>query len=208
MVEAGRYHNSSIFDNLNARARHPRGPGPALRSTEPSLDEPQLSKTRRKKQMHALQALGESLLALTPAQLGELDLPERLADAIAQARAISGFEARRRQLQYIGRLMREVDAAPIADRVGKLKTARQRESARHHELEHWRTRLLADESALTELARLHPGLDTQQLRTLIRNARKEQSQGRPPHAARALFRALRPVFIDADQEAAAQPPPD
>jgi len=158
------------------------------------LDEPELSKTRRKKNMRALQDLGEKLVELTAAQRANLDLPERLVDALEEAKRISGFEARRRQMQYIGRLMRTVDAAPIAERIAAQKISRQREIARHKDAERWRDRLLADESELTELARTHAGLDIQQLRTLIRNARKEQAQGRPPHAARALFRMLRLLF--------------
>lgn len=155
---------------------------------------PPISKTQRKKQMHALQDLGETLVALTPAQLSGLELPERLADALAQARRISGFEARRRQMQYIGRLMREIDTAPIAERVQALRSARQRHNSRHHDLEQWRQRLLADDAALTELARAAPGLDLQQLRTLVRNARKEQVAERPPKAQRALFRTLRELL--------------
>src|SRR5262245_2021093 len=105
--------------------------------------------------MHALQALGERLVELTPEQLGELALPERLADAVAAAKRINGFEARRRQMQYIGRLMREVDAAPIAARIAGFQTAARRDAALHHAAEHWRERLLADEQTLTELARAH-----------------------------------------------------
>jgi len=170
------------------------------------LEEAELSKTRRKKNMHALQDLGEKLVALTPAQLASLELPERLADAIEQAKRVAGFEARRRQMQYIGRLMREVDAAPIAERVAAQQMSRQRENARHKDAERWRDRLLADESALTELTRSYPSLDTQQLRTLIRNVRKEQAQGRPPHAARALFRTLRTLIDSTAQNAPSDSP--
>ena len=168
---------------------------------KPEPSEPQPSKTQRKKEMHALQALGEQLVELTPEQLGELALPERLADAIAAAKRINGFEARRRQMQYIGRLMREVDAAPIAERIADLKVAARRANAQHQAAEQWRERLLADEEALTELARTHPGLDMQQLRTLIRNTRKEQTQGRPPHASRALFRVLRNLLANSEETA-------
>jgi ribosome-associated protein len=168
----------------------------------PEPTEPQPSKTQRKKEMHALQALGERLVELAPDALDALALPERLADAIAEAKRINGFEARRRQIQYIGRLMREVDAAPIADRIAGLKVAAQRANALQHETEKWRDRLLVEESALTELTRAHPDLDTQQLRTLIRNARREQAQGRAPHASRALFRALRSVLVEPGQAAA------
>ncbi|MGH8664479.1 MAG: ribosome biogenesis factor YjgA [Burkholderiales bacterium] len=166
--------------------------------TEPpgNDDHQPVSKTRRKKDMHALQALGEALVALTPAQLSGLDLPERLADAIAQARRIPTFEARRRQMQYIGRLMREVDAEPIAQRLSLMRNERRRDNARHHEAERWRERLLAEDSVLTELAATHPGLDTQHLHTLVRNARRELARGDPPKANRALFRALRDCLGD------------
>lgn len=160
------------------------------------MDDTPVSKTRRKKDMHALQDLGEALVALGAAQLAALELPEALADAITEARRLTGFEARRRQMQYIGRLMRAVDAAPIAERLAQLRTTQQRENARHHAVEHWRDRLIMDDAAITELARACPACDVQQLRTLARNARKEQAQGRPPHAARALFRALRAALAD------------
>ena len=161
--------------------------------TEPpgSNDPRPVSKTRRKKDMHALQALGEALVELTPAQLLSLDLPQRLADALADARRIPTFEARRRQMQYIGRLMREVDSGPIAQRLSFIRNERRRDNARQHELERWRERLLAEDSALTELASARPGLDNQHLHTLVRNARRELARGDPPKAQRALFRALR-----------------
>lgn len=158
------------------------------------VDPVPVSKTRRKQEMHALQDLGETLVTLTAGQLAGLELPERLADAIEEAKRISGFEARRRQMQFIGRLMRDADIEPITQRVAALRTSQQRENARHHDIEIWRDRLLEDDSALTELARTCPGCDLQQIRTLARHARKEQAQGRAPHATRALFRALRTAF--------------
>lgn len=153
--------------------------------------DPPLSKTRRKKDMHALQALGEALVELKPAQLARIELPERLADAVAQARRISGFEARRRQLQYIGKIMRDVDAGAIAEHVERIRNDRQHENARHHEIEQWRDRLLAADDACTELARAAPGIDLQHVRTLVRSARSEQARAQPPKSARALFRYLR-----------------
>jgi ribosome-associated protein len=155
------------------------------------LSQDPISKTRRKKDMHALQALGEALVALPSSQLAALALPERLADAIAEAKRISGFEAQRRQMQYIGRLMRDVDPAPITACIERLRTERARSNSLQHDLERWRTRLLAEDAALTELAAVCPGLDVQQLRTLIRNARNEQARNQPPKAQRALFRLLR-----------------
>jgi ribosome-associated protein len=168
--------------------------------------DPPLSKTRRKKDMHALQALGEALVDLTPAQLSGLSLPEALADAIAAAKRIPTFEGRRRQMQYIGRLMRTIDPEPIAARLAALRRPRQQENALHHAAEQWRERLLAADSALTELASAHPGIDTQQVHTLVRNARREQARGAPPKAARALFRLLR-ASLEETHAAPADTPP-
>jgi ribosome-associated protein len=155
-----------------------------------------LSKTRRKKEMHALQALGEALVDLTPAQLAGLELPEPLADAIAAARHIATFEGRRRQMQFIGRLMREVDPEPIAQRLALLRHGRRQDNALQHEVERWRERLLAEDEALSQLKAAHPKLDTQPIHILVRNARREAARGLPPKASRALFRALRTLLAD------------
>jgi ribosome-associated protein len=165
-------------------------------------EQPPVSKTRRKKDMHALQALGEALVKLTPAQLAGLHLPERLVDAVAEARRIPSFEGRRRQMQYIGRLMREVDAEPIAERLALLGNARRQDNALHHAVEHWRERLLADDAALTQLASERPGTDIQQLHTLVRNARREAARGEAPKAQRALFRCLRALLADPQPQTA------
>lgn len=155
------------------------------------MHEAPVSKTRRKAEMHALQLLGERLLALAPAQRDALGLPETLDAALREAQRITHREARRRQLQYIGRLMRDLDAAPIraalAESEGRSASAR----ARQQRLEQWRTRLLADDAALTEFARQHATADLQTLRALIRNARREIAHARPPRAQRELFRRLR-----------------
>jgi ribosome-associated protein len=149
------------------------------------------SKTRKKQAMHELQALGAALVALPDASLASISLPDSLAQAIADARRITSREGKRRQLQYIGRLMRELDPEPIRaelDRVGGRSAA---EAARHRRLEQLRSRLLEDDEALTAFAREHPAADLQALRALIRNARREQLEGRPPRAFRELFRLLR-----------------
>lgn len=155
------------------------------------MQEESLSKTKRKAEMHELQALGAALLEMPAAQLDGLGLPDALAAALRDARRITGHEARRRQLQYIGRLMRAVDPDPIraavAEREGRSASAR----ARHVRLEQWRARLLADDAALTEFAREHAGTDLQALRALIRNARKEVASAQAPRAQRELFRMLR-----------------
>jgi len=149
------------------------------------------SKTRRKQDMHALQALGAALVALGPAQLAAVELPEELREAVLAAKQISSREARRRQLQYIGRLMREVDAAPIRAKLDELHGRSTAAATALHRVERWRERLLADDGALTEFARAHPGADLQRLRALVRNARDEQAGNRPPRAFRELFRELK-----------------
>lgn len=159
-----------------------------------------LSKTRRKQEMHELQALGAALVELPEGQIRSLALGEDLREAVLEAKRISSHEARRRQMQYIGRLMREVDPAPIRARLEALEGSSAQATARHRRLEQLRERLLADDQALTDFVAAHPGADAQELRTLIRNARREQKEGRPPRAFRELFRALKSL------EAASAPP--
>ncbi len=153
-------------------------------------DEP-VSKTRRKRDMHELQALGERLVALPAAQVDSMHLPADLALAVQEAKAITSHGARRRQMQYIGRLMREVDPAPIAERLAALDGHSAAAAAQHRRIELWRTRLLADDAALTEFAQEHPAADLQALRAAIRNARREQKEARAPRAFRELYRLLR-----------------
>jgi ribosome-associated protein len=149
------------------------------------------SKTKRKQEMHELQALGAALVELPEAQIHALALGDQLGGAVLEAKRIRSHEARRRQLQYIGRLMRDVDPAPIRARLEALEGSSAEATARHRRLEQLRERLLADDQALTELMAAHPGADAQALRTLIRNARREQKEGRSPRAFRELFRILK-----------------
>ena len=150
-----------------------------------------VSKTQRKREMHELQALGAALVELSEAHLAGMPLDEALRQAVVEARRIKSNEARRRQIQYIGRLMREVDAAPIRARLDELTGQSAQATVRHRRLEAWRERLMADDEALTEFAAGNPGADLQTLRALIRNARKEQQDGKPPRAFRELFRFLK-----------------
>jgi ribosome-associated protein len=150
-----------------------------------------VSKTKRKKEMHELQALGAALVELNEAQLDFLE-PE-LRQAVLEAKRITAHEGRRRQLQYIGKLMRAVDPAPIRARLDALTGSSSQANARHKRLEALRARLLADDEALTEFAAAHPSADLQTLRALIRNSRKEHEEGRPPRAYRELFRLLKSI---------------
>jgi ribosome-associated protein len=156
-----------------------------------AMQEDFVSKTKRKQEMHALQALGVALVELPLSQIDALALPEPLATAIREAQQITSHEGRRRQLQYIGKLMRRVDAEPIRNALEELQGRAASARARHRRVEQWRDRLLGDDDALTEFAREHAQADLQALRTLIRNARKEIAGKREPHAQRALFRILR-----------------
>jgi ribosome-associated protein len=149
------------------------------------------SKTRRKKDMHALQALGETLVELSSAQLAEVEMPEDLRDAVLEARRITGHEGRRRQMQYIGRLMRDIDPAPIRARIDAWRGQSREATAQMHAIERWRERLIENDAALTEFANEHPGADLQALRTLIRETRRERAAERPPRHFRDLFRLLR-----------------
>jgi ribosome-associated protein len=155
------------------------------------MQEEVVSKTRRKQEMHELQALGAALVELSEPQLRDFPLPPDLREAVLAAKHIRSHEAKRRQLQYLGRLMREIDAAPIRERLAALEGGSAQATARHRRLEAWRERLVADDQALTEFALEHPAADLQALRTLIRNARKEAKEQRPPRAYREIFRFVK-----------------
>jgi ribosome-associated protein len=150
-----------------------------------------VSKTQRKKEMLELQALGVALVALPESQIETLGLDDELRRAVLEAKRIRTHEGKRRQLQYIGKVMRRVDAAPIRARLDAITGYSAQATARHRRLEAWRERLLADDGALTEFAAEHPAADLQKLRSLIRNTRKEQKEGKPPRAYRELFRSIK-----------------
>ena len=180
---------------------------PALSQNIP-VEEEELepSRTRRKLDDLALQELGEALVAVPAAKLAELDLPERLSDAIVHARSISKFGALRRQMQYIGRLMREEgDAGTIRARLDAWNGVSVEETARLHLIERWRLKLLDDDKGLDALIAEYPRADIQRLRTLIRNTKREKEAEKPPKSFRELFQALRdtlslvsPKIVDAE----------
>lgn len=153
-----------------------------------------LSKTRRKQQMHDLQDIGEQVAALSNDKLAELDLPERLLDAIHELRRINKFGAQRRQMQYIGKLMRDVETGPIIARLEAWSGVSAQHTAWLHRIERWRDRLLEDHDALTELLASHPDVDIQHLRALIRNAHKEKELNKPPKSYREIFQVLREIM--------------
>ncbi|MCW9088186.1 MAG: ribosome-associated protein [Gammaproteobacteria bacterium] len=150
------------------------------------------SKSQLKRESHALQTLGEELVELPAAKLAKIPMPEELADAVALARKIKARGGRKRQLQYIGKVMRKIDPAPVQQALEGLKVNSARETARLHKLEQWRDRLVSEgDEALAELLQAFPGADRQHLRQLMRNAQREAKQSKPPKSARELFRYLR-----------------
>jgi ribosome-associated protein len=154
-------------------------------------DTPRPSKTQKKKLMLSLQDLGAELVTLNDPQLASIELPEGLRDAIIDARGMRKFEARRRQLQYIGRLMRDIDPEPIQARLDGWKASSREHTARLHRIERWRERLIGDDTALGEFIAAHPDADAERLRMLIRGCRAESADNRPPRSFRALFQLIR-----------------
>lgn len=163
-----------------------------LQNTEQDALDP-ISKTKRKAAMDELQDIGVRLIELSKDKLAKLDLPETLLDAIKEAKRITANGASRRQRQYIGSLMRNVDVAPILEQFEKWDGKNNEENAYFHRLENWRSRLIAEETALADFMTEHPNVDTQQIRTLIRNAKREQEQNKPPKSSRELFKLLREI---------------
>ncbi len=162
-------------------------------------DQPQgPSKTQRKREAEALQALGEALVDLPQDKLGEVPMSPELAEAVNLARRIKQRGGRRRQLQLIGKLMRREDAEPIREAVERIKGRNAEAAAQLHRAERWRERLLGEgDAGLAVFLDEHPGADAQRLRQLIRAAQREQATGKPPKSYRELFRVLRDTIADA-----------
>ncbi|MGH8278360.1 MAG: ribosome biogenesis factor YjgA [Gammaproteobacteria bacterium] len=149
------------------------------------------SRTRSKRAAEALQSLGDELVALPAKQLEQLPLPEHLREALALAQTITSRGALRRQRQYVGRLMRAIDPAPIRAKLEELRGANRVSRARFQNAEHWRARLLSgDRGALPEFLRLYPQADPDTLAALLRDGAREAIEGRPPRRTRELFRYI------------------
>ena len=149
------------------------------------------SKSQIKREAEALQALGEALVKLPDAQFKRIDLPDELRAAVADCRKITQNGALRRQKQYIGKLMRAIDPAPIQAQLDVFNGVSAAENARLHQAEKWREKLIADNEALTLFLNQFPGADATHLRQLIRNVRDEAARNKPPRAFRELFRVIR-----------------
>jgi ribosome-associated protein len=153
-----------------------------------------LSKTRRKQISHELQALGKALGELPRHVLKQLELPETLTTALLEWQDIKAHEGKRRQLQLIGKLMRSLDdelVQKLQQRLDNDAKQTREQTAQFHRLERWRERLLEDDAVLTEWMTHYPQTDVQHVRALIRQARKEQVEQKPPKAYRELFQVLK-----------------
>ena len=171
-------------------------------SPPPGADPLQTSKTKLKQQSHDLQKLGQALSDLSDERLSRLELPERLLDAINEFRRTRSHEGRRRQLQYVGKLMRDVDAEPLREAVAEARLGSARDTLLLHEAERWRDALLADDDAMTRWLQAHADCDAQRLRSLVRAARREAAlppEQRNPRSHRELFQFIRPLLSEASR---------
>ena len=155
------------------------------------------SKSQRKREMTALQKIGEQLVNESADRIKRTPMPENLREAILECQRIRNHEGRRRQLQYIGKIMRSLDEEAIATINRTIESWRglsKADTLLMHALENQREKLLADERALTEFLHKYPQADIQQLRTLIRNAKKETAANKPPKAYREIYRLLKQIM--------------
>lgn len=153
-----------------------------------------ISKTKLKAEADAQQELGVRLSELPKDRLLKLNLREDILTAVLETKKITANGAIRRQRQYLGRLMREIDTAPITEQLARWEGKHTAENAYFHGLERWRDRLINDTQALSEFIALYPGAEIQQLRTLIRNAQKELAANKPPKSSREIFKLLRDIM--------------
>jgi ribosome-associated protein len=161
------------------------------------------SKSQLKREMTALQKLGEALVDAPRDRVKKVPMPEDVLEAILECQQISSHEGRRRQLQFVGKKMRtlsEEEASIIQQTVDGWRGTSKAEAAALHAIERQRERLLADDNVLTDLCAQHPTLNVQQLRTLIRNARKEQADNKPPKAYREIFQILKSMQAPSDNQ--------
>ncbi|MDO9050561.1 MAG: ribosome biogenesis factor YjgA [Methylotenera sp.] len=160
-----------------------------------NAEEP-ISKTKLKAEADEQQALGVRLTELPKDKLLKLDLPDAVLTAVLDTKKITANGAIRRHRQYLGRLMRDIDNAPILEQLARWDGKHTAENAYFHGLERWRDRMIADSNVLAEFIALYPKTDIQQLRTLVRNAQKELAANKPPKSSREIFKLLREITGD------------
>ena len=156
------------------------------------------STSELKRQMSESQILAEVLAALSSYALKTIPLDEAIKTAIAETNKIKSFEAIRRHKQYLGKLMRFLDTEEldaIQRRLDAIQGVSKAETAKLHHLESYRDRLIANDETFTKMIEQYPDMDIQNMRTLIRNARKEKEMNKPPKAYREIFRVLKDMGI-------------
>ncbi|GAA3897689.1 ribosome biogenesis factor YjgA [Halomonas cibimaris] len=161
---------------------------------DPAVEAPdeRPSKSQLKREMHELQQLGETLIAMKPGERARFALSDDMERAIAETARITSREARRRHMQYVGKLMRKEDLPAIRGEFDAIEREKSQRDHAFHRLEKWRNRLLDEgDSAVEGFVQEYPHADRQVLRQLIRNARREAEQQKPPTSARKLFKHLR-----------------
>ena len=150
------------------------------------------SKSQLKRDAHALQQLGVALLEIPEQDWVTLNLPEALVSALRETKRTPSHGARKRQLQFIGKLMRNIDPEPVQRYFEQLRLSTRQQAQWQHACEDWRDRMIMQgDSAIDAYLNDHPGADRQQLRQLVRQAKKEQADNKPPKSSRALFRYIR-----------------
>jgi len=167
-----------------------------FQSTEFEQEYERPSKSELKRQMTVLQKLGEELVNEARDRVKRVPMPEDVRDAILECQQIKDHEGRRRQLQYVGKKMRTLDeeeVAAIQRTIDSWKGLSKADTANMHAMERRPDKLLTDDEELTDLLSENPELDVQHLRTLIRNARKEQAENKPPKAYREIFQILKEI---------------
>jgi ribosome-associated protein len=158
-----------------------------------SWDQPP-SKSQLKRDAHALQQLGIELLDIPESDWLKLQLPEQLVTALKDAKRTPSRSAHKRQLQLIGKLMRNIDPEPIQQHFDQRRLDARQQARIQHQLEDWRDQMIAEgDIAIDAYLAEHPTADRQHLRQLVRQAKKEQAQEKPPKSSRALFRYIREV---------------
>ncbi len=160
-------------------------------------DEHYISKSQAKRDVEAMQKLGEKLVKLSPNEVDKFDLEERLKDAILFAQTIRSHSAHRRQMQLIGKLMRQTDAEKIQAQFERYHNQLTEQTAQFHQIESWRDRLIQEgDSAINEVLSDYPQLERSRLRQLTRNIHKETEQNKPPKSARQLFKYLKENMLE------------
>lgn len=158
------------------------------------------NKSQIKRDIAVLFDLAEEMVALAPAQLGSLELPEDLHNAIVAAAGMPPKGARKRQLKFITGLLRKLDVEPIKEKLARMRNQSAHAVREHHKIERWRDRLITEgNDALTELLADYPLADRQHLRQIVRNAQKETAAAKPPKSARELYQYLKGLFESDEQ---------